>query len=267
MTEEQHKRRHALLHRRFDELLADFYAQTGRVSAETTLAQFMDWSARQCASPSTKQNIREALAAGLDLPPAAGLDLPPAKDLVAGSAKDLVEKFGLDLAFVFAVKGEDTRVSYHGVDVPHQMLAVGLTIAMTHKLESGQVQEAVHGVLDVVSADVAHNAKLLLAQQRIADLEKWIADLKSGCYVNCVYCGYRYGDKSDTPVAYADVLKQHIAACPGHPMSELLKCVQQAADVAFILLQAPARQEDTQLRERLQPLLDRCTAAIAAVNS
>jgi hypothetical protein len=40
-------------------------------------------------------------------------------------------------------------------------------------------------------------------------------------YVNCVYCGHRYGPKENTPVSMADVLKDHIEKCPKHPMSVL----------------------------------------------
>jgi hypothetical protein len=50
-------------------------------------------------------------------------------------------------------------------------------------------------------------------------LQKWVADLQSGMYINCVYCGHRYGPKEDTPVAMADVLKAHIEQCPEHPLS------------------------------------------------
>lgn len=56
---------------------------------------------------------------------------------------------------------------------------------------------------------------------RIAELEQWVADLQSGMYVNCVYCGHRYGPNEDTPVSMADVLKEHVEACPEHPMSKL----------------------------------------------
>lgn len=52
-------------------------------------------------------------------------------------------------------------------------------------------------------------------------LQQWVNDLQSGMYVNCVYCGHRYGPESKTPVSMADVLKQHIEQCPEHPMSKL----------------------------------------------
>jgi hypothetical protein len=51
--------------------------------------------------------------------------------------------------------------------------------------------------------------------------ERWVADLQSGLYVNCVYCGHRYGPGETTPVSMADALKAHVAQCPEHPMSAL----------------------------------------------
>ena len=50
--------------------------------------------------------------------------------------------------------------------------------------------------------------------------KKWVNDLQSGMYINCVYCGHRYGPKKNTPVAMADVLKEHIEKCPKHPLSK-----------------------------------------------
>lgn len=52
-------------------------------------------------------------------------------------------------------------------------------------------------------------------------LRQWVNDLQSGMYVNCVYCGHRYGPESEVPASMAEVLKQHIEQCPEHPMSKL----------------------------------------------
>jgi len=59
------------------------------------------------------------------------------------------------------------------------------------------------------------------AIDKIKSLERWKNDLLSGMYVNCVYCGYRYGPKENTPVSMAEILKEHIEHCPEHPMSKL----------------------------------------------
>jgi DNA-directed RNA polymerase subunit RPC12/RpoP len=60
------------------------------------------------------------------------------------------------------------------------------------------------------------------AEERAARRKQWVLDLQSGMFVNCVYCGHRYGPDPGTPVAMADVLKAHIATCPEHPMAHLV---------------------------------------------
>ena len=61
--------------------------------------------------------------------------------------------------------------------------------------------------------------------------EKWVNDLQSGMYVNCVYCGHRYGPGETTPVSMADALKEHIAQCPKHPMSALQSQLSEAREL------------------------------------
>jgi DNA-directed RNA polymerase subunit RPC12/RpoP len=65
-------------------------------------------------------------------------------------------------------------------------------------------------------------------QAEKARLLQWVADLQSGMYVNCVYCGHRYGPKDKVPASMADVLKAHLATCPRHPMSEAVKGCKMA---------------------------------------
>lgn len=55
-------------------------------------------------------------------------------------------------------------------------------------------------------------------------LEVWIDDLQSGMYINCVYCGHRYGPNSgphtkDFNLTMRKALEDHIASCPKHPLS------------------------------------------------
>ena len=61
---------------------------------------------------------------------------------------------------------------------------------------------------------------LVIAVQEIKRLEKWIDDLQSGMYINCVYCGHQYGPSTEAPMR--EVLEQHIASCPKHPLSKAL---------------------------------------------
>ena len=63
----------------------------------------------------------------------------------------------------------------------------------------------------------------------------WVNDLQSGMYINCAYCGHRYGPENKVPASMADVLKEHIEKCPEHPMSKLraeLKQVKAERDAA-----------------------------------
>lgn len=66
------------------------------------------------------------------------------------------------------------------------------------------------------------------AEKKIARLRQWVADLQQGCYVNCVYCGHRYGPDDVTPTSavgaapsMAEALKRHVESCPEHPMAKL----------------------------------------------
>lgn len=58
-------------------------------------------------------------------------------------------------------------------------------------------------------------------QQENKRLAAWIDDLQAGAYINCVYCGHRYGPDDEIPSTMAQVLKEHIEVCPEHPMSAL----------------------------------------------
>ena len=51
--------------------------------------------------------------------------------------------------------------------------------------------------------------------------QRWVNDLQAGTYITCVYCGHNYGPDDEVPTCMADVLKEHIAQCPQHPMSAL----------------------------------------------
>lgn len=79
-------------------------------------------------------------------------------------------------------------------------------------------------------------------------LEQWVNDLQSGMYVNCVYCGHRYGPSKDVPAAMADVLKQHIEQCPEHPMSAI-----KAENVRLLEI---TRKADQAIREATEGLKD-----------
>jgi hypothetical protein len=64
-------------------------------------------------------------------------------------------------------------------------------------------------------------ARAETAEASLAAARQWVDDLQSGMFVNCVYCGHRYGPGETTPVSMADALKVHVEQCPEHPMSAL----------------------------------------------
>ena len=51
------------------------------------------------------------------------------------------------------------------------------------------------------------------------ELEQWVDDLQSGMYINCVYCGHRYGPNSVGKTTMRKALGKHISKCPKHPLS------------------------------------------------
>ena len=59
------------------------------------------------------------------------------------------------------------------------------------------------------------------AEAEVVELRQWVNDLQAGTYVTCIYCGHSYGPDDEVPTCMADVLKEHIAQCPQHPMSAL----------------------------------------------
>jgi hypothetical protein len=76
---------------------------------------------------------------------------------------------------------------------------------------------------DMALIEDAVNAlpQLVHLATQVSRLRQWVQDLQSGLYVNCVYCGHRYGPGETTPVSMADALKAHVEACPEHPMAKL----------------------------------------------
>ena len=79
------------------------------------------------------------------------------------------------------------------------------------------------------------DAKALIAEVR--RLRDWVNDLHSGMFINCVYCGHRYGPKDKVPCAMSEVLKQHIEQCPKHPMSALKTWQREAAEAMTSFLE------------------------------
>lgn len=53
-------------------------------------------------------------------------------------------------------------------------------------------------------------------------LKGWVDDLQSGMFINCVYCGHRYGPQDEVSATRQQMLYDHIKICPKHPLSTAL---------------------------------------------
>ena len=64
---------------------------------------------------------------------------------------------------------------------------------------------------------------LMALLDELERVEQCVTDLQSGMYVyvNCVYCGHRYGPEDRTPRTMSEMLTAHVEQCPRHPMSAL----------------------------------------------
>jgi len=96
------------------------------------------------------------------------------------------------------------------------------------------------------------------ARDEITQLRAWIFDLQAGCYVNCVYCGRRYGPDATTPTSMADVLKAHVEQCSKHPLA------QANADIAVLAKVYEEAREATKYQSG-GPLVEACMAADDAI--
>ena len=77
-------------------------------------------------------------------------------------------------------------------------------------------------------------------------LKRWVNDLQAGMFINCVYCGHRYGPDNEVPATMANVLKEHIAVCPRHPLSAAetdAKVLAEAATALLAELTAAGREQ------------------------
>ena len=78
-----------------------------------------------------------------------------------------------------------------------------------------------------------HAKEIARFQENLASAEKWIDDLQAKLYINCVYCGHRYGPGEEITTTMRSALFQHIARCPKHPLSVLRLGVKRIAQRAL----------------------------------
>jgi hypothetical protein len=119
------------------------------------------------------------------------------------------------------------------------------TVVKRHKKDSGEdVCTAISPMLTVIVSLEKEKHQVLEADN--TRLRQWVNDLQSGMYVNCVYCGHRYGPDKETPVAMADILKAHIEQCPEHPLS---KAKVEIANLRACLLEITEWMESHDINE------------------
>ena len=63
--------------------------------------------------------------------------------------------------------------------------------------------------------------------EHVQRLQKWIDDLQSGMFINCVYCGHRYGPGQEVAATMREALYEHVKVCPRHPLSAALARVAE----------------------------------------
>ncbi len=59
-------------------------------------------------------------------------------------------------------------------------------------------------------------------------LEQWVHDCQARMYINCVYCGHRYGPDDEVAPTMQQALYGHIAKCPKHPLSAMKRRAERA---------------------------------------
>ena len=128
-----------------------------------------------------------------------------------------------------------TDESDAGVEGARRVDVSGVANMIVNLLENAQLprQEKASRIADVLVEGWRDAAeRLTTAQRTIEELRAWVNDLQSGMYINCVYCGHRYGPSDEVPASMADVLKSHVEQCPEHPMSQLRRERDEAREEA-----------------------------------
>lgn len=51
------------------------------------------------------------------------------------------------------------------------------------------------------------------AEASVARLRQWVEDLQGDCWVNCIYCGWRFGPMKELPFSTREVFTGHLKKC------------------------------------------------------
>ncbi len=95
-------------------------------------------------------------------------------------------------------------------------------------------------------------------RKQLAEAQQWVHDLQSGMFINCVYCGHRYGPKDKVACTMQEVLKRHVEQCPKHPMSVLKAQLEKATS---------ALDGQTASRENFEGAWERAEAQLVRQNN
>lgn len=109
--------------------------------------------------------------------------------------------------------------------------------------------------------NAAKAAELAALKAENERLERHVADLMSGKYVNCVYCGHRYGPAGKTPVTQAELLHEHIKKCEKHPLCALQKKFNRLDNAIISIYNNLWAEEDDEGNVTLNPDKDWDSAA------
>lgn len=75
-----------------------------------------------------------------------------------------------------------------------------------------------------------HREEVVSLNAEIKRLTQWVHDCQSGMWINCVYCGHRYGPEDEVQATMQETLYEHIASCPKHPLSKANAALKAIAD-------------------------------------
>ena len=116
-------------------------------------------------------------------------------------------------------------------------------VVAVEKAVDAEVQQLKDDQKALVSVINAPSPTIGNLEAELARYKRWVDDLQSGMYINCVYCGHRYGPDDKVPASMADALKEHVENCPEHPMSKLKKELEEAKQKIAEIQGNPSKPE------------------------
>lgn len=121
------------------------------------------------------------------------------------------------------------------------------------QLKTELENEKTRGSVILAEGQIEKRDKVLVEQHAEIDrLNKWVSDLQSHLYINCVYCGHRYAP--GTGPAMQQVLYDHIKVCPKHPLAAALKEIERLKEELKNYDEATAR--DVKYVESIRNIMD-----------